>query len=94
MFADHVALPALRRTAGRVGEVLGLPQIVDHLFDMSPLPELSFGRRRLVRAGPQAQADQRPRATGLLAGTTGDGYRDRRGMGNAGARAAARTAFR
>jgi len=44
-----VALPALRRTTGRDGEVLGLPEIVDHLFDVSPLPDLALGRRRLVR---------------------------------------------
>ena len=34
----HVALPALRRTTGRDGALLGLPPIVDHLFALHSLP--------------------------------------------------------
>jgi len=33
-----VALPELRGTTGRGGALLGLPSIVDHLFDVHPLP--------------------------------------------------------
>jgi hypothetical protein len=71
MAFQDVALPALRSTTGRVGAVLGLPEIVDHLFDVSPLPDLPEKRRRLVRPRPQAPAADRPRAEGVLGGTPG-----------------------
>jgi hypothetical protein len=38
MAIQDVALSALRGTTGRDGALLGLPEIVDHLFDLSPLP--------------------------------------------------------
>ena len=61
-----VALPALRSTTGGDGAVLGLPEIVDHLFDVSPLPTLADCRCRLVRARPEAAAADRPRDARLL----------------------------
>jgi hypothetical protein len=36
-----VALPALRRTTGRDGTLLGLPSFIDHLFDLSALPDVA-----------------------------------------------------
>ena len=68
MPGQDVALPALRRTTGRVGAVLGLSQIVDHLFDVPPLPGVPDQRRRLVWARRPAPAADGPRAARLLAG--------------------------
>ena len=42
-----VALPALRSITGRDSAMLGLPPIVDHLFDMRSLPASARGRRLL-----------------------------------------------
>jgi len=43
MALGYVALPALRCSTGRDSAVLGLPQVIDHLFDMSPLPVVALG---------------------------------------------------
>jgi len=51
--------------------VLGLPQIVDHLFDVSPLSDVALGRCRVVRPGSETAAAHGARAAGLLAGTRG-----------------------
>jgi hypothetical protein len=63
-----VALSALRGTTGRDGALLGLPPIVDHLFDLSPLPTFPHCRHWLVRARPEAAPPDRARAAWLLAG--------------------------
>ena len=75
MANQDVALSALRGTTGRDGAVLGLPPIVDHLFDLPALPTLPRRRCRLVRAGHEASAADRPRAPRLLAGATRGGRR-------------------
>src|SRR5204862_2205039 len=71
----HVALPALRGTTIRGGALLGVPPIVDHLFDLSPLPTRSRRRRGLVCAGPETPAPDRPRAARPLGGTARRGRR-------------------
>ena len=72
---NDVALSALRGTTGRDGAVLGLPSIVDHLFDVSSLPTLPHRRRRMVRARSEAPTSHRSRAARLLAGTRRRGGR-------------------
>ena len=52
----YVALSTLRGTTGRDGALLGLPSIVDHLFDVSPFPNRSRRRCRLVCARSKAPA--------------------------------------
>src|SRR4029453_13448481 len=46
MAIRDVALPELRGTTGRDGALLGLPSIVDHLFDLHPLPARAGGGPR------------------------------------------------
>jgi len=46
--------------------MLGLPAIIDHLFDVSPLPAVARGHRRLLRPGRSPSAADGQGAQGLL----------------------------
>src|SRR5512134_1523318 len=69
----HVALPALRRTTGRDGALLGLPTIVDHLFDLHPFSARPGGRSRVLRPRRSPPAADGPRAARLLGAEGRDG---------------------
>ena len=63
----------LRHAAARGREVLGLPPVVDHLFDVPPLPAVPRRERRLLRPRPQPGPAPGRRAPRLL----GSGRRGR-----------------
>ena len=63
-----VGVPALRRSSGRGGALLGLPSLIDHLFDLPALPDIAGRGRRVLRQGPLAIAADGPRAPGVLGG--------------------------
>ncbi len=68
MASRRVALSELRRSTGRVGAVLGLPQIVDHLFDLPELPALAGAGRRLLRPRSPTHPPDGSGAARLLGG--------------------------
>src|SRR3954470_24223415 len=56
-------------------EVLGLPSLFDHLFDMPPFPALARQRCRVLRTRPTTRTAERSRAPRVLGrrGPTGLG---------------------